>query len=49
MVGDHPDNDIGGALAAAMPAVLITTRVKFYDDPHVRVIHALSDLLELFE
>ena len=48
MVGDHPVNDIGGALSADMQAVLITTRVKSYNDPSVRVIHSLTELLEMF-
>ncbi len=45
-VGDHPVNDIEGALQSGMRAVLIDTRVACVEG--VPTIHTLSELLTLF-
>lgn len=46
-VGDHPINDIDGALQSGMKAVFIDTRLPACNDPAVPVIHTPSDLLTM--
>ena len=44
MVGDHPDNDVNGAIAAGIPAVFVRSR-WFDPPPGVPVIERLTELL----
>ena len=47
-VGDHPVNDIEGAIGAGMRAVFIDTRSPSCAFDDVPVIRSLSELLTLF-
>lgn len=45
-VGDHPVNDIQGAIDAGMRAIFLDTRLPSCDREDVRVCHEPSDVLE---